>query len=179
MLLPPRRGDQVGRVVLLVLLNPRGEPPYPPFTPAEMDRGSRFADAIARLVEAYELAQLFESLFDYSVKASLGTTAPAGHESDLRAWLESTPAAAEHRDPLLLWVTLREIVGRGNAEWQLCRGLLDMIALFVKGRSGGGCNFGFYDLSCDKEIAKWLLRRRQRRRIWRMICGLPSSQKLF
>ncbi len=65
------------------------------------------------------------------------------HESDMRAWLESTPAAAEHRDLLLLWVTLREIVGRGNAERQLCRDLLDMIARFVKGRSGAGGNFGF------------------------------------
>src|SRR5258706_9159926 len=143
MLLPPRRGDQVGRVVLLVLLNPRGEPPYPPFTPAEMDSGSRFADAIARLVDTYELAQLFESLFDYSVKASLGTTAPTGRESDMRAWLERTPAAAEHRDLLLLWVTLREIVGCGTAERQLCRDLLDLIARFVKGRSGDGGNFGF------------------------------------
>jgi hypothetical protein len=133
-------GEMVG---VLEFVNRPGEPPYPPFTPAEMDRGSRFADAIARLVEAYELAQLFESLFDYSVKASLGTTAPAGQESDVRAWLENTPAAAEHRDLLLLWVTLREIVGRGNAERQLCRDLLDLIARFVKGRSGDGGNFGF------------------------------------
>ncbi len=133
-------GEMVG---VLEFVNRPGEPPYPPFTPAEMDNGSRFADEIARLVDAYELAQLFESLFDYSVKASLGTTAPAGRESDVRAWLERTPAAAEHRDLLLLWVTLREIVGCGTAERQLCRDLLDMIARFVRGRSGNGGNFGF------------------------------------
>ena len=133
-------GEMVG---VLEFVNRPGDPPYPPFTPAEMDSASRYADAIARLVESCELAQLFESLFDYSVKASLGTTAPAGRESDLREWLERTPAAAEHRDLLLLWVTLREIVGCGNAERQLCRDLLDMIARFVRGRSGGGNNFGF------------------------------------
>jgi hypothetical protein len=42
-----------------------------------------------------------------------------------------------------LWVTLREIMGHGNAERQLCRDLLDMIARFVKRRSGASGNFGF------------------------------------
>ena len=132
-------GEMVG---VLEFVNRPGEPPYPPFTPAEMDSASRFADAIARLIEAYELAQLFESLFDYSVKASLGTTGPAAHEADLREWLERSPAAAEHRDLLLLWVTIREIVGYGNAERQLCRDMLDMIARFARTRSGAG-SFGF------------------------------------
>src|SRR5229473_628802 len=48
-------GEMVG---VLEFVNRPGDPPYPPFTPAEMDRGSRFADAIARLVDAYEIAQL-------------------------------------------------------------------------------------------------------------------------
>ena len=132
-------GEMVG---VLEFVNRPGEPPYPPFTPAEMDSASHYADAIARLVESCELAQLFESLFDYSVKASLGSTAP-GHESGMRAWLDGTPAAAEHRDLLHLWITLREIVVRGNAERQLCRNVLDQIAHFVKVRSGDGGNFGF------------------------------------
>jgi hypothetical protein len=132
-------GEMVG---VLEFVNRPGEPPYPPFTPAEMDAGSRFADAIARLVDDYEIAQLFESLFDYSVKASLDMSAP-GREQDLRDWLESRPAAAEHRDLLMLWVTLREIVGRGAAEREFCRDLLEMIAGFLKRRSGGGGNFGF------------------------------------
>ena len=133
-------GEMVG---VLEFVNRPGEPPYPPFTPAEMDNGARFADPIARLVDSYELAQLFESLFDYSVKASLGTTVPTDRESDLHEWLERSPATAEHRDLLRLWVTLREIAGRGHAERLLCRDLLDMIARFVRGRSGGGGNFGF------------------------------------
>jgi hypothetical protein len=133
-------GEMVG---VLEFVNRPGEPPYPPFTPAEMDAGSRFADAIARLVDAYEIAQLVEALFDYSVKTSMDMSAPVGPENDLRDWLERTPAAPEHRDLLLLWVTLREIAGRGGAEREFCRDLLEMIARFVRRRSGGGGNFGF------------------------------------
>jgi signal transduction protein with GAF and PtsI domain len=55
-------GEMVG---VLEFVNRPGEPPYPPFTPAEMDRGSRFADAIAQLVDAFEIAQLVESRFFY------------------------------------------------------------------------------------------------------------------
>ena len=130
-------------VGVLEFVNRPGDPPYPPFTPAEMDSGSRFADAIARLVDAYEIAQLVESLFDHSVKDSLQMSAPGARESDLRQWLDQTPAAAGHRDLVMLWVSLRDIVGRGGAEREFCRDLLDMIARFVKGRSGDGGNFGF------------------------------------
>jgi hypothetical protein len=133
-------GEMVG---VLEFVNRPGEPPYPPFTPAEMDRGSRFADAIARLVDAFEIAQLVESLFDYSVKASLSSTAPADLDKELREWIEQSQAAAEHRDLMLLWVSLREIIGRGGAEREFCRDLLQMIARFVKGRSGDAGNFGF------------------------------------
>ncbi|MDX6577931.1 MAG: hypothetical protein QOE96_3884 [Blastocatellia bacterium] len=133
-------GEMVG---VLEFVNRPGEPPYPPFTPAEMDRGSRFADAIARLVDAFEIAQLVESLFDYSVKASLSSTAPADLDKELREWIEQSQAAAEHRDLMLLWVSLREIIGRGGAEREFCRDLLQMIARFMKGRSGEVGNFGF------------------------------------
>jgi hypothetical protein len=133
-------GEMVG---VLEFVNRPGDPPYPPFTPAEMDRGSRFADAIARLVDAFEIAQLVESLFDYSVKASMSTAGPANLEDDLREWIEQSQAAAEHRDLMLLWVSLREIIGRGGAEREFCRDVLQMIARFVKRRSGGGGNFGF------------------------------------
>src|SRR5207253_4450712 len=78
-------GEMVG---VLEFVNRPGDPPYPPFTPAEMDRGSHFADAIARLVDAYEIAQLVESLFNYSINASATATSPALRESDLREWLE-------------------------------------------------------------------------------------------
>ena len=133
-------GEMVG---VLEFVNRPGDPPYPPFTPAEMDRGSRFADAIARLVDAFEIAQLVESLFDYSVKASMSSTGSANLEDDLRAWIEQSLAAAEHRDLMLLWVSLREIIARGGAEREFCRDLLQMTARFMKRRSGGGGNFGF------------------------------------
>lgn len=133
-------GEMVG---VLEFINRPGDPPYPPFTPAEMDSGSRFADAIARLVDAYEIAQLVESLFNYSIKTSMTASSPGTRESDLRAWLERSPAAAEHRDLLLLWVSLREIVTRGGAEREFCRNLLEIIARFTQGQSGDGSNFGF------------------------------------
>jgi hypothetical protein len=132
-------GEMVG---VLEFVNRPGEPPYPPFTPAEMDSASRFADAIAKLIDAEEIAELFESLFDYSMKASMEMGTP-NQQEQLRAWLESRPATAEHRDLMLLWVTLREIVGCGGAEREFCRDLLEMISRFVKRRSGDGGNFGF------------------------------------
>jgi GAF domain-containing protein len=133
-------GEMVG---VLEFVNRPGDPPYPPFTPAEMDSASRFADAIARLIDAYEIAQLIESLFNYSLKTSGTATSTAAHESDLREWLERSPAAAEHRDLLMLWVSLREIVTRGGVEREFCRNLLELIARFTKGQSGDGSNFGF------------------------------------
>ena len=133
-------GEMVG---VLEFVNRPGDPPYPPFTPAEMDRGSRFADAIARLVDAFEIAQLVESLFDYSVKASMSPAGSASLDDDLREWIEHSQAAAEHRDLMLLWVSLREIIARGGVEREFCRDLLQMTARFMKRRSGDGGNFGF------------------------------------
>lgn len=133
-------GEMVG---VLEFVNRPGDPPYPPFTPAEMDSASRFADAIALLVDAYQMAQLVESLFNYSIKAAATATSQASRESDLREWIARSPASAEHRDLLLLWVSLREIVTRGGAERELCRNLLDVIAKFTKAQSGDGSSFGF------------------------------------
>ncbi len=133
-------GEMVG---VLEFVNRPGEPPYPSFTPAEMDNGSRFADEIARLVDAYEIAQLVESLFDYSVKESLQQLAPNARQRDLRQWLEQTPVAPGHRDLVIMWASLRDIVGRGAAEREFCRDLLELTARFVKGRSGDGGSFGF------------------------------------
>src|SRR5436853_7747989 len=57
-------GEMVG---VLEFVNRPGDPPYPPFTPSEMDQAARFADTIARLVDAHEMAQLVESLFNRSI----------------------------------------------------------------------------------------------------------------
>jgi len=133
-------GEMVG---VLEFVNRPGDPPYPPFTPLEMDNASRFADAIAQLVDAYEIAQLVESLFNYSLKTSLTASSPGLRESDLREWLERSPAVAEHRDLLQLWISLREIVTRGDAERKFCRDLLETIARFTKEQSRDGASFGF------------------------------------
>lgn len=133
-------GEMVG---VLEFVNRPGDPPYPPFTPAEMDSASRFADAIAQLVDSHEIAQLVESLFNYSIKTSLTSSSPGLRESDLRSWLEGSPAAAEHRDLLLLWISLREIITRGDAERKFCRDLLETVARFTKEQSRDGASFGF------------------------------------
>jgi len=132
---PLRTGnDTIG---VLEFVNRPGEPPYPPFTPEEMDDAARFADAIARLVDAYELAQLVESLFNQSLK----TSSEAGAAGDLSEWLKGVDAAPEHRDLLLLAVSLRDIVSRGDAEREMCRDLLETIARFTEKRSSSGSSY--------------------------------------
>jgi GAF domain-containing protein len=126
-------GEMVG---VLEFVNRPGAPPYPPFTPDEMDRASDFADAIARIVDAHEIAELIEALFDRLIKASIfAADGKVDSASELRDWLEGVPSAPEHRDLLLLWVTLREIVNGGEAERRLCREVVDSIARFTERRS--------------------------------------------
>ena len=130
-------------VGVLEFVNRPGDPPYPPFTPAEMDHAARFADTIARLVDVHEIAQLVESLFNHSIKTLLTSPAATDGGSDLREWLKNSPAAAAHRDLLSLCVSLREIVLRGDAERELCRDLLETLARFTEKRSGSSSYFGF------------------------------------
>jgi hypothetical protein len=92
-------------------------------------------------VEAHEIATLVESLFNYSIKACL-TTPESNRASDLREWLEQSPAAAEHRDLLRLWISLREVITHGEAERELCRSLLEALAQFTEKRAGGAGLFG-------------------------------------
>ena len=132
-------GEMVG---VLEFINRPGDPPYPAFTPAEMDSAARYADPIGRLVDAYEIAQLVESLFNYSVKTLLTTQAETNRESDVREWLKQSPAAAEHRDLLRLWISLREVITHGDAERELCRNLLEALAQFTEKRSGSAGLFG-------------------------------------
>lgn len=122
---------------VLEFVNRPGEPPYPPFTPEEMDDAARFADAIARLVDSYELALLVESLFTRTIKSG-------DENSDDRAkWLDSLDAAPEHRDLVTLWMSLREIVSRGDAERELLRDLLAALARFTDKRSASSSYFNF------------------------------------
>src|SRR5437867_2177611 len=131
---PLRTGNET--IGVLEFVNRPGDPPYPPFTPEEMDRAARFADAIARLVDAYELAVLIESLFNRAIKNSVGSGETGRRENELREWLKNADAAPEHRELLLLTIALREIVSRGEAERELCRDLLETVARFTERRSG-------------------------------------------
>src|SRR5258705_7999023 len=55
-------------VGVLEFVNRKGDPPYPPFTPEEMDNAAYFADALARIVAAHEVPELVESIFDRWLK---------------------------------------------------------------------------------------------------------------
>jgi len=136
---PLRTGNET--IGVLEFVNRPGEPPYPPFTPEEMDRAAHFADTIAHLLDSYELAVLVESYFDRIIKASLPSGESGAGENELREWMKSTDAAPEHRDLLLLAISLREIVGRGQAEREMCRDLLETLARFTAKNSASSSSY--------------------------------------
>ena len=132
-------GEIIG---VLEFVNRLGEPPYPPFTPEEMDRAAEFAQAIARIIDTHDLATLIESYFDHSIKASFAPR-PAWEDSNsgTQEWLDKLDSAPEHRDLMLLWVSLREMIGRGDAERELCRELIESLARFMKKQSGSSARY--------------------------------------
>src|SRR5437763_7378649 len=134
---PLRSGNET--IGVLEFVNRPGEPPYPPFTPEEMDDAARFADTIARLVDSYELALLVESLFTRSLKAD----GEGISGSDSAEWLKTIDAAPEHRDVLLLAMKLREIVSQGDSEREMLREILDTLARFTNKQSSGSGYFNF------------------------------------
>jgi transcriptional regulator with GAF, ATPase, and Fis domain len=136
---PLRTGNET--IGVLEFVNRPGEPPYPPFTPEEMDRAAQFADTIAPLLDAYELAVLVESLFDRTIKTTIASGEAGQVDNELRDWLKSSEAAPEHRDLLLLAVSLREIVGRGQAEREMCRDLLETLARFTAKNSASSSSY--------------------------------------
>jgi GAF domain-containing protein len=123
---------------VLEFVNRPGEPPYPPFTPEEMDDAARFADAIARLVDSYELALVVESLFTRTLKARDDESS-----DDEAKWLDGLDAAPEHRDLVTLWMSLREIVSQGDAEREMLRDLLAALSRFTDRRSASSNLFSF------------------------------------
>lgn len=124
-------GETVG---VLEFVNRLGDPPYQPFTPAEMDKAAHFADALATLVDAHETAGLVETLFERSVKAE-------GGGGELVSWLKKVRSAPEHRDLLLLAVRLRDIAGRGEQERALCRDVLEALDRFTAGKGAAGSGY--------------------------------------
>ena len=138
---PLRVGSEM--VGVLEFVNRLGDPPYKPFTPDEMDQAAHFADAIATLVDAHETAGLIESLFERLVKVAGGGAASEGQEAggDLRQWLKDLRSAPEHRDLLQMAVSLRTIAGRGDAERELCRDILDALARYTEKRSASTTSY--------------------------------------
>ncbi|HEY0407276.1 MAG TPA: GAF domain-containing protein, partial [Pyrinomonadaceae bacterium] len=126
-------------VGVLEFINRIGEPPYRPYTPEEMDQAAHFADAIATLVDAHETAGLIETLFEHS--AGSGNGEGRGGRNELRDWLKGVRSAPEHRDLLLLAVSLRDIASRGEAERELCREVLEALARFTEKQSAAGMSY--------------------------------------
>lgn len=115
-------GEIIG---VLEYINRTGEPPFAPFTPAEMDKAALFAEAVASLVNVYESAKLFRDLGDKMLSAD--TRIPL---AEIREWLKNLRDAAQHKEMIDLAVLIRELSNRGEAERQMCREVLEAILRF-------------------------------------------------
>ncbi len=122
-------GETIG---VLEYINRTGDPPYKPFTPDEMDRAGRFADAIASLVHAYESAKLLRDLGDKIVEDK-----ERYDIDEVRSWLAEFRGGAEHREMMDLAVMVREIAGRGEAERQMCREMLEAVMRYTDSQNEG------------------------------------------
>lgn len=122
-------GETIG---VLEYINRRGEPPFEPFTPDEMDRAGRFADAIASLVHAYESAKLLRDLGDKIVEDK-----ERYDIDEVRNWLSEFRGGAEHREMMDIAVMVREIAGRGEAERKMCREMLESVMRYTDQRNAG------------------------------------------
>ena len=122
-------GETIG---VLEYINRTGDPPFTPFTPDEMDRAGRFADAIASLVHAYESAKLLRDLGDKIVEDK-----ERYDIDEVRDWLSEFRGGAEHREMMDLAVMVREIAGRGEAERQMCREMLESVMRYTDQRNEG------------------------------------------
>ena len=95
-----------------------------------MDKAALFADAVASLVNAYESAKLFRDLGQKVLQddADIDVT-------EVRQWLNGLRDSAEHREMMDLAVMLREIAGRGDAERELCRDVLEAILKYADAKA--------------------------------------------
>ena len=114
-------GEVVG---VLEYVNRRGQPPFAPFTPAEMDQAAIYADAVAAMVNAYETAKLFSDLSERVLSSD------SDDLGSVREWIAGLRDSDENRDRLELAVLLRQVASRGDSERKLCRELLESIIRF-------------------------------------------------
>ena len=126
---PLRFNDEV--IGVLEYVNRRGDPPFTPFTPAEMDKAAQFAESIATLVNAYELAKAFRELSEKLLHEDEGYDT-----TGLRNWLKNLRISYEHREMIDLAILVRELAGRGEAERTLCREIILSILNFSRRSSG-------------------------------------------
>jgi signal transduction protein with GAF and PtsI domain len=137
---PLRAGGEI--VGVLEFVNRLGDPPYEPFSPDEMDKAAHYADAIATLVDAYEAAGLVEILFGRMLGTAKGAQkGQAAGGAELRKWLRQVRSAPEHRDLLMMAVSLRDIASRGEAERALCADVLSALARYTEKSSSGGMSY--------------------------------------
>lgn len=115
-------GEMIG---VLEYINRRGDPPFEPFTPAEMDTAASFAEVIASLVNAYESAKLLRDLGQRIL-----TDSSVGDISVVRHWLQGLRDSAEHREMMDLAILVREIASRGEPERVICKDLLESIVRY-------------------------------------------------
>lgn len=116
-------GEVIG---VLEYINRRGDPPFQPFTPAEMDRAASFAEAVASLANAYESAKLFRDLGEKVLADD-----PSDDIAVVREWLHQLRTSAEHREMMDLAILIREIANRGEAERMMCKDLLESIMRYT------------------------------------------------
>jgi signal transduction protein with GAF and PtsI domain len=112
-------GEIIG---VLEYINRVGEPPYEPFTSAEMDKVALFAEAIASLVNAYESAKLSRDLGDKMLSSDEKLKL-----EEMREWIKDLRETNEHKEMIDLALIVRELAGRGNAERQMCKGILESV----------------------------------------------------
>ena len=125
---PLRHSSEI--IGVLEYINRAGDGPKTPFTPDEMDRAGRFAEAIASLVNAYESAKLFRDLDSHFID-SRGDFAL----EEIRQWVTELRTGAEHREMMELAVMLRELSGRGESERHLVRSVLEALLRYTDNRN--------------------------------------------
>jgi GAF domain-containing protein len=114
-------GEIIG---VLEFVNRIGEPPFEPFTPADMDKAALFAEAIASLVDAHESAALLEGLCEKITDNC--------EKTDLRQWLANVRAAESHRELLEIALLVRELSQTGDAERKVCREVLESFVRYAE-----------------------------------------------
>ncbi len=124
---PLRYKDEI--IGVLEYINRRGNPPFAPFTPDEMDKAALFAEAIASLVNAYESAKIFRELGAKLVGANDDPEA-----DEIREWLTELRDSVGHREMMELAVLVRDISSRGDAERRVCREILEAVSRFSESR---------------------------------------------